>query len=101
MKRAKALGRKTWNCGWQKRDRKRLNRAIETSFRQTEPRDVAEGLAEVEEDQEAAFRDVDHLTRQQILEELDFYDELAQGGALPASFELREEWLEEALQIAI
>ena len=46
MKQAKALGRKDWNKGWRHRDRAKLNRGIEKSFRQAGRRDVEERARE-------------------------------------------------------
>ena len=51
MRRVKAHGRKSWNCGWRHRDRTALNRGIERSFRQTATAEIEEGLDEIEDDE--------------------------------------------------
>lgn len=104
MKQLKVHGRKVWNSGWPNRSkglRKRVNRAIERAFRQTEREVVDEGLDEADDAAEAAFKGTEGLTRGQILSQLDALDEIARCGALPASFEAQQDWLEEALETAV
>ena len=77
MRRIKAHGRKSWNCGWRHRDRPTLNRTIERKFRATERTDVGEGLDEIEDDRDEVVRIVDFWEEQDrdLEYELDLQDD--------------------------